>query len=1684
MQDLKKLKKLQLQKQEERQKNLHGTQSGCACDDQKNDYQLSISHQNCCQNNQKDFIQRKTDPTSDKCYCFGDDISAIDSEEQKIWGIYYSSNYVSIKGCIKRSETASFKNNLPQLENGEKKCESGYKLCGNLICYKENENCPISQFQFFAAEDGYDFSSNSDYTTLTVNSNNIGFYKIIRNDESEDYANPAIEFIQYKLKNSGDTTCEDNYEFQESYYLENQQRSYNCSKSELKDDYYSETFLKMPVQDFFTVNDISDQDNLYTNLKNLPEFEDFSNNFNFEIFTKTQNFNQIFSNNCLEILSEYSNFQENLQEINDEHVKKIKIETQYLQFLTGLQNWISIFMIGILLMKSDNRLCLYITIIVIGLGKYIFYLTFYIHQLDAYKNHTNEVLEFISIAQEQNCGQQNQLEYIKIQIDEIRESIDQLISWFIVTMCISPEIFVFLATIFYPVYYFLYKSRKHQRLNEENLEALPQYDNENDNESNKNNNTRVIGFPKYSQSTKNSQINFKKQNYEQNTSLFSNQKKSINFKNPPTLENQQINDPKIFPKSCQNSQIIETNKNFSHLNPNPNPNPKASQPQPQPQSLNNTIQHPENLNETNIFSLKINDLTSSRNLVTQNKSKRNQLHFQNQQKSANILNATNFKSNLQQQFSKQTDTSIIHDKPETVDESFQSFSIKQEQEQHLKEQQEDCIFIQNSENFTQNNSSPLQQQIPHEQSQLHKQEATQLNWKEVSVPLMPEIVLKKYGYFLTDFEKKEIIAYKDVYFIGHQCNKKPKNLLITKNNYQYDNKEGDYLVQLKDHIAYRFEIIESLGQGSFGQVLKVFDHQKKEFAALKIIRNREKIYKQSIVELKILEFIKDFDTQQTSNIIKIKEYLYFRRSSCYESEKIYTYIQSRFYRAPEILLGVPYTKRIDMWSFGCIIAELYVGYPIFPGENEREQFEMFMELMGVPDDEYLLNCQRGRVFFNDDFTPKLTYNKIGIPVRKPGTKKVNQFLNTDDKDFIDFLKKCFTWKSEDRITPAQALVHEWILKGLPQEIKIQHLQQMSQQAPDLDLQILFKQYDIQNDSQKQQELHKQMQQEVLQSRYHQKDIEKQIKQVLQNSEKMQKMVLTIKEDKFQTNSNNSSNQNIQYQQQQNKNQVIQNTNTNSLITQKQQDKQMNNTNISFNQYLKNNNNSKKQNPNPITIPQYNNFSKKIQNQIKSLSQERQAQTGYKQQRKKENLVISTNISEQQFPSQTNQNQNQNQISFPNQNQFQNQNYNKNNLVTIYSAKNKNSFPNTKKSKFNSTFHNFPLSYQICPKQGFHSGETLSRVCLNEKCKDNALGCNVCFQEGHQDHPKKSLKTLIYKAKKALQNEETFIDENQFSNFIEQCQQKSRESFEKLQYEVVNAIQKIEKLHDKFYEDLLLKTKVKFPDQNTKNQILKIIDNISKNETSIQELNQVIQLILQVDPSLRGEKYELATFEQIKEKIEKTQQQQTKKTESLFQTIQKNLETFEASLKSQYQNQIEQEKIFNQSLLTYPFIYNGETKLIVHEDGIEYENNPDALQEQIIYSQETFESGQHGYQLQLVKFEPSSSLCFLIGVIEEDKLMGPNVSTTSGQPWSCLFNTCKGYMLPYDKHFGNVCDQGGILNIKLDIEQNTYTVTDAEEKVQYYLDTSQSYVLAGKKLKFFISFFSCELNARIRVLESY
>lgn len=81
-----------------------------------------------------------------------------------------------------------------------------------------------------------------------------------------------------------------------------------------------------------------------------------------------------------------------------------------------------------------------------------------------------------------------------------------------------------------------------------------------------------------------------------------------------------------------------------------------------------------------------------------------------------------------------------------------------------------------------------------------------------------------------------------------------------------------------------------------------------------------------------------------SPIIKIIDF----GSACDERQTVYTYIQSRFYRSPEVLLGLPYSSAIDMWSLGCIVVELFLGLPLFPGSSEYNQVSRIVEMLGNP----------------------------------------------------------------------------------------------------------------------------------------------------------------------------------------------------------------------------------------------------------------------------------------------------------------------------------------------------------------------------------------------------------------------------------------------------------------------------------------------------------------------------------------------------------------------------------------------------------------------------------------------------------------------------------------------------------------------------------------------------------------
>jgi dual specificity tyrosine-phosphorylation-regulated kinase 2/3/4 len=82
---------------------------------------------------------------------------------------------------------------------------------------------------------------------------------------------------------------------------------------------------------------------------------------------------------------------------------------------------------------------------------------------------------------------------------------------------------------------------------------------------------------------------------------------------------------------------------------------------------------------------------------------------------------------------------------------------------------------------------------------------------------------------------------------------------------------------MKDHIAYRYEVLEFLGKGSFGQAVKCYDYKTNQYVAIKVIRNKKRFHHQAGVELKILSHLKEKDPDDVNNIIRIKDHAIFRK---------------------------------------------------------------------------------------------------------------------------------------------------------------------------------------------------------------------------------------------------------------------------------------------------------------------------------------------------------------------------------------------------------------------------------------------------------------------------------------------------------------------------------------------------------------------------------------------------------------------------------------------------------------------------------------------------------------------------------------------------------------------------------------------------------------------------------------
>ncbi|XP_017892867.1 serine/threonine-protein kinase minibrain isoform X2 [Ceratina calcarata] len=339
----------------------------------------------------------------------------------------------------------------------------------------------------------------------------------------------------------------------------------------------------------------------------------------------------------------------------------------------------------------------------------------------------------------------------------------------------------------------------------------------------------------------------------------------------------------------------------------------------------------------------------------------------------------------------------------------------------------------------------------------------------------------------------------------------------------WDDENHDYIIKNGEKFLDRYEIDSLIGKGSFGQVVKAFDHEEQTQVAIKIIKNKKPFLNQAQIEVRLLEMMNRADTDNKYYIVKLKRHFMWRNhlclvfellsynlydllrntnfrgvslnltrkfaqqlctallflstpelniihcdlkpenillcnpkrsaikivdfgSSCQLGQRIYQYIQSRFYRSPEVLLGIPYDLAIDMWSLGCILVEMHTGEPLFSGSNEVDQINKIVEVLGMPPKHILDQAHKARKYFDKvpmDGSYVLKKSKDGKKYKPPGTRRLHDILGvetggpggrrigepghsiSDYLKFKDLILRMLDFDPKTRVTPYYALQHNF-----------------------------------------------------------------------------------------------------------------------------------------------------------------------------------------------------------------------------------------------------------------------------------------------------------------------------------------------------------------------------------------------------------------------------------------------------------------------------------------------------------------------------------------------------------------------------------------------------------------------------------------------------------------------------------
>jgi len=127
------------------------------------------------------------------------------------------------------------------------------------------------------------------------------------------------------------------------------------------------------------------------------------------------------------------------------------------------------------------------------------------------------------------------------------------------------------------------------------------------------------------------------------------------------------------------------------------------------------------------------------------------------------------------------------------------------------------------------------------------------------------------------------------------------------------------------------------------------------------------------------------------------------------------YVATRWYRAPEILLGsTDYTKGVDMWAVGCILGEMLTGEPIFPGKSTLNQLDRIIEVTGKPSAEDI-------EAINSPFCGTMLES-----LAEPDIRPLEAMFQSADESALDIIAKLLEFNPDKRLTVEESLCHAYV----------------------------------------------------------------------------------------------------------------------------------------------------------------------------------------------------------------------------------------------------------------------------------------------------------------------------------------------------------------------------------------------------------------------------------------------------------------------------------------------------------------------------------------------------------------------------------------------------------------------------------------------------------------------------------